>query len=72
VSQAAAKILLETVLRHVTEQDAALARIEAMCSPQEFQTYKLMVGRSMGEMLLEIINPIIAQFPDLRPPEMHR
>ena len=71
MSHAVAKILLETVLRHCAEQDAALASIEAMCSPEEFVRYKLMVGRSMGEMLLEIINPIIAQFPDLKPPGMH-
>jgi hypothetical protein len=70
MSQEAAKILLETVLGHVAEQDAALAKIEAMCSPQEFETYKLMVGRTMGAMLFELINPIVAQFPDLKPPEM--
>jgi hypothetical protein len=70
MSQEAAKILLETVLRHGAEQDAALASIEGMCSPQEFKTYKLMIGRTMGAMLSELINPIVAQFPDLKPPEM--
>lgn len=71
MSQAAAKILLEIALKHCAEQDAALARIEVMCSPQEFETYKLMVGGTMGAMLLELVNPIIAQFPDLKPPELH-
>lgn len=65
-----AKVILELVLRHCAEQDATLASIRSMCTDEEYSTYKQMIGRSMGEMLLEVINPIIGLYPDLKPPEL--
>jgi hypothetical protein len=70
MSQKCAKKILDVVLRHAAEQDAALVEIEGMCTPEEFDQYKKMVGKSMGTMLLYVINPIIAIYPDLKPPEM--
>jgi hypothetical protein len=29
-----------------------------------------MVGKSLGTTLLEIINPIVARYSDLKPPEL--
>jgi hypothetical protein len=66
----AAKKLLSIVLRHSAEQDAALVEIQKICSEDEFKEYKKMVGKSMGAMLLEIINPIVTRYPDLKPPEL--
>jgi hypothetical protein len=28
------------------------------------------IGRSMGAMLLDVIDPIVTRYPDLRPPEL--
>ncbi len=33
-------------------------------------TLKQMVGKSMGAMLLDVINPIVAKYPDLKPPQL--
>ena len=69
-SRESAKKLLSIVLRHAAEQDAALVELRQICSEDEFNEYKRMVGKSMGTMLLEIINPIVAKYPDLKPPEL--
>lgn len=70
MSREAAKKLLSIVLRHSAEQDGALLELQKICSESEFNEFKRMVGKSMGAMLLEIINPIVAKYPDLRPPEL--
>ncbi|MFZ3307755.1 MAG: hypothetical protein WA280_00140 [Xanthobacteraceae bacterium] len=66
----AAKIIMETITRNAAEQDAALARIQPLCSQDEFNEYRRMIGRSMGAMLTEIINPIVAKYPDLKPAQL--
>ena len=40
------------------------------CSEQEFKNYRGSVGKIMGEMLLEIMNPIYKEHPDLKPKEL--
>jgi hypothetical protein len=70
MSKAAAKELLDVALRSAAEQDAVLDKIVGLCSPDEFSEYKRMIGRSMGALLLDVINPIVAKYPDLKPQEM--
>jgi hypothetical protein len=70
MSRAAAKIIMEVVTKNAAEQDAALARIQPMCSEDELDGYRQMIGKSMGAMLFEIINPIVAKYPDLKPPQL--
>jgi hypothetical protein len=38
-------------------------------SQDEFSTYQKAVGSVMGEMLLEILNPLYKQYPSLKPPQ---
>jgi hypothetical protein len=70
LSREAAKIILDTVMRHSGEQNNALLDIQPLCTEEEFSSYKQMIGRSMGEMLVEVINPILRDYPDLTPPEL--
>ncbi len=70
MSRQAAKLLLDVIVRHGAEQDAALADIEKLCTKDEFDRYNRMIGKSMGTMLLEVINPIVGKYPELKPPEM--
>jgi hypothetical protein len=70
MSRDAAKIIMEVVTRNAAEQDAVLKNIQSLCNEDEFGEYRLMIGRSMGAMLFEIINPIVAKYPDLKPPEL--
>jgi hypothetical protein len=41
-----------------------------ICSDEGFKSYKLMIGATMASMLVDVMNPIIALYPDLRPPRL--
>jgi len=56
--------------KNAAEQDAVLTEIQSLCTEDEFNEYKHMIGKSMGAMLFEIINPIIAKYPELKPSEL--
>jgi len=45
-------------------------KIQSLCTEDEFNEYRLMIGKSIGAMLFEIINPIIAKYPELKPFEL--
>jgi hypothetical protein len=70
MSREAAKKIIDLMVRHGAEQDAVLAEIQSICTDDEFQRYKRMIGRSMGSMLLDVINPIVELYPDLKPAEL--
>jgi hypothetical protein len=70
MSRDAAKIIMEVVTRNAAEQDAALTQIRSLCTEDEFSEYRRMIGRSMGAMLFEIINPIAAKYPELKPTQL--
>ena len=50
--------------------DGSTATCRDQCSPEEFAAYRRAVGRIMGEMLLEVLNPLYAEHPALKPAEM--
>jgi hypothetical protein len=70
MSQDAAQIILEVVTRNAAEQDAVLTEIQPLCTEDEFNEYRRMIGNSMGAMLFEIINPIVAKYPELKPAQL--
>ena len=70
MSRDAAKIVMGLVTRHAAEQDALLIEIQSLCTEEEFREYRRMIGKSMGAMLFEIINPIVAKYPELKPPQL--
>lgn len=65
-----AKAVVELMLRHSRELDASLRDVQATESKEVFDRYRSVVGKLMGEMLLEVLNPIFAEHPDLKPPEL--
>jgi hypothetical protein len=70
MSQDAAKIIMAVVTRNAAEQDAVLKEIQSLCTDDEFSEYRRMIGKSMGAMLFEVINPIVAKYPELKPLEL--
>jgi hypothetical protein len=66
----AAKLLLDSALKQSAALDAALALVEPLCNSAQFSSFKQMVGGAMGAMLVELINPIVAKYPDLKPSGM--
>jgi hypothetical protein len=59
MSRDAAEIIMEVVIKNAAEQDAALARIQPMCSEDEFDGDRRMIGKSLGAMVTEIMHPIL-------------
>jgi hypothetical protein len=70
MSQQAAKIIMDVITRCAAEQDSALAKIQPLCTEDEFNEYRHMIGKSMGAMLLEVIYPVVAKYPELKPAQM--
>lgn len=70
MSRDAAKAIMEVAIRNAAEQDAVLAQIQPLCSEDEFREYRHMIGRSMGAMFFEIISPIVAKYPELKPAQL--
>jgi hypothetical protein len=44
--------------------------VQERCLASEFEAYRVVVGRLMGEMFVEVSMPIFVQYPDLKPPEL--
>jgi hypothetical protein len=70
MSREAAAEVLRAIVGHAREQDALLERIQRQCSQDEFNWFRRMIDKSMGAMLLDVINPIVAKYPELKPPEL--
>lgn len=47
--------------------DQSIHHVMSSGTPEEVTGYKRAVGRVMGEILLQILNPVIADHPDLAP-----
>lgn len=47
--------------------DRSILTVQENCSPEEFKTYRLAAAKVLGEMLLEVMNPLYAEHPDLKP-----
>jgi hypothetical protein len=50
--------------------DSSVELVVANGSEEEAMRYRRAVGKIMGEMLTEIMNPIYAEHPDLKPPQL--
>jgi hypothetical protein len=70
MSREAARKIIDVMVRQAADQNAALAEVQAICTDAEFQSLKQMIGRSTASMLLDVINPLVAIYPDLKPPQL--
>lgn len=48
--------------------DQSIALVQENCPEEEFQKYRRAAGRIMGEVLLEILNPLYEKHSFLKPP----
>ena len=70
MSRDAAKKILSLMIKQAAEQNQILVEVQPTCSQEEFDRYKQMIGNSMGSMLLDIMNPIVDMYPELKPSEL--
>lgn len=66
--QDVAKQIAEIMQDCTARLDASVAVVRDKCGPEELKTYRRAVGKAMGEILLEILNPLYAKHPSLKPP----
>jgi hypothetical protein len=70
MSRAKAEKLVELMLRHGRELDKSVRCVQSAASQAEFDRFRKPVGRIMGHMLLEVMNPIFDEHPDLKSPQL--
>jgi hypothetical protein len=70
MSREAARKIVNLLIKQGAEQNAILAEVQTICSDDEFERYRRMIGQSMGCMLLDVINPIVELYPDLKPTQL--
>jgi hypothetical protein len=55
------------MLEYGQKLDASVQLVKEKCSEEELRTYRKAVGEVMGLILLDIMNPLYAKHPDLKP-----
>jgi hypothetical protein len=65
-----AKYVSELMLDIHNRLDESVARVNETCSPEEDAIYRRAVGRILGRILLEVLNPLYAAHPSLKPEGM--
>jgi hypothetical protein len=65
-----AKRILHTFLRMNGQMNEAIASVEHRTSPEEYRAFKRGVGHVINEVFGQIVEPICAMHPSLRPPEL--
>jgi hypothetical protein len=51
--------------------DNSVSVVQISCDESEFNIYRAAVGEIMGRMLIDIMNPIYKQHPELKPKELN-
>jgi hypothetical protein len=67
--KAVASEVSKLMLDYGAKLDASLLTVKDRCSPEEFAAYRKAMGKILGEML-DVMNPIYAQHPDLKPHQL--
>ena len=47
--------------------DRSILTVQKKCSLEEFKAYRLATAKVLGEILLEVLNPLYDEHPDLKP-----
>jgi hypothetical protein len=68
---AVARQISELMIEVSGRLDSSIVKVKTQCSSEEFEAYKRAVGRILGEVLLEVLNPLYAEHPSLKPPQMN-
>ena len=70
MDKAIAKRVSALMLEYGAKLDESISLVMAHCNEEEFKRYRQSVGHILGYMLLEIMNPLYDEHPDLKPPEL--
>ncbi|WP_444935805.1 hypothetical protein ACJJIW_16870 [Microbulbifer sp. JMSA004] len=62
--------IVSLMLEFGARLDQSVALVQDNCSKDELVSYRRAVGKLMGNMLLDIMNPIFNEHPELKPDEL--
>ena len=65
-----AKKISDVMIEILDRLDDSAAMVMESSSSEEFKVYRRAVGAAMGEIVLEILNPLYSMHPELKPPEI--
>jgi hypothetical protein len=65
-----AKAVSELMLSMGASLDASISAVQSSESDAEFRKYRDSVSKILTTMLLEIMNPLYAEHPGLKPPQL--
>jgi hypothetical protein len=68
--QAVARGVSDLMLDIGERLNASLIEVQAKCNTVEAVRYHEVVDRIMGEIFVEVMNPIYAKHPELKPDEL--
>lgn len=58
------------MLEYGSRINESIAHVKEHCSEEEFKVYRKAAGIIMGEMLINVMNPLYREHPDLKPKEL--
>lgn len=62
-----ASSIIDLMVEFGDRLNSSVIEVKCSSSEEEFNNYKNAVGKIMGYMLLDVINPIVEEYPDLKP-----
>ena len=69
-SKETAKQIVDLMLQTGARIDESVALVQAQGSAQDLANYRRAAGAVMGEILIEVLNPLFKEHPELRPPQL--
>jgi len=66
VAEAINKLMLD----YGAKLDDSVKLVLESCTQPEFEAYRTAVGQIMGTMLLDVMDPIYREYPELKPDEL--
>ena len=65
-----AKEISDLMLDFSKRIDEEISRVQSQCPNEEFEIFRSAAGKLLGDILLEILNPLYKEHPELKPKEL--
>jgi len=69
-NQQTARSVSDLMLEIGSKLNDSVAQVQATCTEAEFNQYRGAVGTIMGGLLFEVMNPLYAAHPELKPSQL--
>ena len=65
-----ARQVSDLMLEYGAKLDASVTAMQSQLPEEEFVKYRRAIGRVMGSMLLDVMNPVYEMHPQMRPAQL--